>query len=68
MIGSLHTSEKSESTRQQLVFWTDQLKRAIQCRYGALGNDVNKVRRMLQHCRTVCRNPNGMDLVERKFI
>jgi hypothetical protein len=49
-------------------FWTDQLKRAILVRYGSVGNDIHVVRRLLQHTRTVLRNPNGMDRVEEKFI
>ena len=68
MVGNLHTTQPTESTQRQLVFWTHQLKRAIQCRYGALGNRVDTVRRMLQHCRTVTRNADGMDRVEHKFI
>ena len=51
-------------------FWTDQLKRAIQTRYGAVGNRVDVVRRLLHHTRTVRRNKDGMDLVkeQHKFI
>jgi len=71
LIAGLHTTaseDEKKTTHRQLVFWTDQLKRAVQCRYGPLGHDLGHVRRILQHCRIVCRQPNGMDLVEHKFI
>ena len=68
MMAHLHTTQPTESTQRQLIFWTNQLQRAVQCRYGALGNRIDRVRRMLQHCRTVTRHVDGMDRVQHKFI
>jgi hypothetical protein len=48
-------------------FWADQLKRAHMIRYGGLGQDVQVVRRVLQHSRTVLRQKNGWKTVDYAF-
>lgn len=73
LASSLHVASSSSLSPDSksivaVRFWTDQLKRAIQTRYGAVGNSVDTVRQLLQHTKTVLRNKNGMDLVEHKFI
>jgi hypothetical protein len=49
-------------------FWTDQLKRAILTRYGKVGGNIDIVRQLLQHTKSVMRHANGLDRVEHKFI
>lgn len=57
-----------EASQKALRFWTEQLKRVIMIRYGSVGHDIDTVRRLMQHTRTVLRNSNGMELVHHKFI
>lgn len=67
LISTIHVSSGGTETAQ-LRFWTEQLKRAVMIRYGATGNQLESVRRMMQHTRTVLRSKNGLDQVEHKFI
>jgi hypothetical protein len=70
------TTSSNDSDHPKLVaqsqaavrFWTEQLKRAILVRYGPVGHQIDVVRRLLHHSRTVLRNPDGMDRVQDKFI
>lgn len=61
----LHFLYELETNVTQRTFWADQLRRAVMTRYGALGNDINTVRRILQHTRTVLRQRNGLQHVQR---
>lgn len=54
-------------TMPKVRFWADQLKRAHMIRYGGLGQDVQVVRRVLQHSRTVLRQKNGWKTVDYAF-
>ena len=69
LASSLHTASiEPDKTIVAVRFWTEQLKRAILIRYGSVGNNVETVRKLLQHTRTILRNKDGMDKVEYKFI
>jgi hypothetical protein len=69
LASALHVDAEDQSqTIGQVRFWTDQLKRAVMVRYGPLGHSPERVRRMMQHTRTVLRQKDGMDAVQHKFI
>jgi hypothetical protein len=57
-----------KTTVMAVRFWTDQLKRAILTRYGKVGGNIDIVRQLLQHTKSVMRHANGLDRVEHKFI
>ena len=68
-MGVLHTLAGDKTkTLSKVRFWTEQLKRAVQIRYGALGNDLEQVRRAMQHSKTVLRNQQGLESVQFRFI
>lgn len=61
-------NNNKEQSMGAVRFWTEQLKRAILIRYGPVGDNIETVRRLLQHTKAVLRHPNGMDRVADKFI
>lgn len=69
LVGSVHTTAADQTkTLPKLKFWTEQIRRAIMIRYGSLGNDLDSVRKVMQHTRTVLRNRDGMESVKYHFI
>lgn len=58
----------ARDAQAKVRFWTEQLKRAHMLRYGSLGNDINHVRRVMQHSRTVLRQTHGWNAVEYSFL
>jgi hypothetical protein len=65
----MHVSS-SDQTKSivKVRFWTEQLKRAHMIRYGVLGNYVEHVRDIMKHTKIVLRKPNGLQMVQSKFI
>eukprot|EP00934_Nitzschia_sp_Nitz4_P003985 Nitzschia sp. Nitz4//scaffold23_size168460//64166//65497//NITZ4_002214-RA/size168460-processed-gene-0.220-mRNA-1//1//CDS//3329543620//3975//frame0 len=60
LIGALHTRAADQSkTLPKLRFWTEQVKQACMVRYGPMGQDIDSVRRMMQHTRQVLRTKDG---------
>jgi hypothetical protein len=59
----LHFLYELEPEASKRSFWADQLRRAVMVRYGSVGHDINHVRRLLQHTRTVLRQRHGMQQV-----
>lgn len=60
----LHFLYELEKDPKKRSFWADQLRRSVMTRYGAMGNDIEAVRRMLQHTRIVLRQRNGLLRIE----
>jgi len=58
-------SGQSAKSLAKLRFWTEQVKRAHLIRYGPLGNDLEKTRRILKHTQRVLRQPNGLEVAVR---
>ena len=58
----------ARDAQTKVRFWTEQLKRAHMLRYGNLGNDIDYVRRVMQHSRTVLRQTQGWNAVEYSFL
>eukprot|EP00956_Cyclotella_meneghiniana_P040040 scaffold185308_cov46-Cyclotella_meneghiniana.AAC.1 len=65
---SNNNNNNSKNTMVQIKFWTEQLKQAHMIRYGALGEDLECVRKVMKHTRVVLRNRNGWYMVEDRFI
>ena len=59
---------RQADAQAKVRFWTEQLKRAHMLRYGNLGQEIDFVRRVLQHSRTVLRQANGWNAVEYSFL
>jgi len=69
IMGMLHTAATDQSKKvQKLRFWTEQVKRACMIRYGSLGNDIESVRKVMQHTRQVVRNQDGFHQAKYPFI
>jgi hypothetical protein len=69
LVASVHTTSVDKTkTLPKLKFWTEQMKRAHMIRYGSLGNDLDSVRKVMQHTRTVLRNRDGMESVKFHFV
>jgi hypothetical protein len=70
LASALHVanSDHTSPTLSKVRFWTEQLKKTHMVRYGSLGENVDYVRKMMQHTRTVLRNRNGINLVAHKFV
>jgi hypothetical protein len=69
LVASVHTAAVDKTkTLPKLQFWTEQMKRAHMIRYGSLGNDLDSVRKVMHHTRTVLRNRDGMESVKHHFI
>jgi hypothetical protein len=69
LIASVHTAAVDKTkTLPKLQFWTEQMKRAHMIRYGSLGNNLDSVRKVMHHTRTVLRNRDGMESVKYHFI
>ena len=49
-------------------FWAGQLQKAHNCRYGRLGDKVDKLRDIMVHSRGVLRNRNGFESAKYCFI
>ena len=56
------------SSIKQVRFWTEQLKNFHMIRYGHMGNDLETVRKVLQHTKGVLRRPNGYAMAQFNFI
>eukprot|EP00956_Cyclotella_meneghiniana_P028069 scaffold64495_cov38-Cyclotella_meneghiniana.AAC.1 len=65
---SNNNNNSSKNTMVQIKFWTEQLKQAHMIRYGALGENLECVRKVMKHTRVVLRNRNGWYMVEDRFI
>lgn len=69
LIGKLHSQSSDQSkTLPKLRFWTEQVKQACMVRYGNMGNDIQTVRKMMQHTRVVLRTQGGMTRTQYPFI
>lgn len=55
-------------TRTTFQFWTRQLQVAHQIRYGTMGNDLEIVRRCLQHTQGILRRRNGIEAAQFAFL
>jgi len=62
-----HSADQTK-TLGKVQFWTEQLKRCHLTRYGALGDDVNRVRMIMKHTQQVLRNKRGREMVNYDFI
>ena len=61
LANSIHRNNDDKSKSIVKVrFWTEQMKRVHQTRYGKMGNDVEKMRRLLVHTKSVLRQRDGM--------
>lgn len=69
LIGIIHTASKDPNlTITNLRFWTTQVQKACMVRYGSLGNDIESVRKVMQHTRLVLRNKGGVEKSSYAFI
>lgn len=70
LVGKLHSQPGNDQSKTlpQLRFWTDQVKQACMIRYGNMGQDLESVRRIMQHTRMVLRTSEGMNRSEYAFI
>jgi hypothetical protein len=69
LVAFMHTAAVDKTnTPPKLQFWTEQMKQAHMIRYGNLGNDLDSVRKVMHHTRTVLRNRDGMESVKYHFI
>jgi hypothetical protein len=69
LITAIHSHQVDPTkTLPKLRFWTEQLKRAHMIRYGDLGNNIDTVRRVMKHTRTVLRTQNGITRAQFNFI
>lgn len=50
------------------AYWVEQLKQAHLIRYGSLGNNIENVRRVMQHTRMVSRTQSGMRNAVHHFL
>lgn len=63
-----HDHEGANKTLSQVRFWTEQLKKTVMTRYGRLGENLENVRYIMKHSRTVLRTRDGWYVVKDKFI
>ncbi|GAX10421.1 hypothetical protein FisN_21Lh119 [Fistulifera solaris] len=69
LIGTIHSATKERHlTVNKLRFWTAQVQKACMVRYGNLGNDIESVRKAMQHTRAVLRNKDGFAQSTHGFI
>ncbi len=68
-IGAIHSASKDQHlTVNKLRFWTTQVQKACMLRYGNLGNDIESVRKAMQHTRKVLRDKDGFVQSTHDFI
>lgn len=61
LANSIHRNNEDKSKSiMKIRFWTEQMKRTHQIRYGKFGDDVEKMRRLLVHTKSVLRQRDGM--------
>lgn len=60
--------DKITMVDKQVRFWTDQLKRTVQIRFGQLGNNIDSVRSAMQHTKLLLRKQDGINYVKYNFI
>jgi hypothetical protein len=70
LMGQIHSrpGHDQSKTLSQLRFWTEQLKQACMTRYGSLGQNIDHVRKIMQHSRLVLRTPDGLTCATYPFI
>jgi len=70
LISNIHGRPGNDTSKSlpKLNFWTEQLKAACMTRYGSMGNDVDAVRKVMQHTRLVLRTQDGMQRASYPFI
>lgn len=62
----LATQQKQK--RNLSKFWAGQLQKAHECRYGRLDNDVEQMRKLMVHSRSVLRRQEGFENAQFCFI
>ena len=65
---SIEGTQRDESGNKRTRFWTEQLKQAHLVRFGALGNDIDSVRKIMQHTKIVLRQKDGFIKSPLKFL
>ena len=63
-----HPGNDTSKTLPQVKFWTEQVKTACMTRYGKVGNDLDALRKLMQHTRLVLRTKHGMYRATYPFI
>lgn len=56
---TLDEMKDNNNGKKKTRFWTEQLKQAHLVRFGALGNDINNVRKTMRHTKVVLRQKDG---------
>ena len=51
-----------------LQYWTEQLKQTHMVRYGSLGQNIDHIRTVMKHTRTILRQQNGIQLISYPFL
>jgi hypothetical protein len=70
LISSIHNQSGNDTSKTlpKVKFWTEQVKVACMTRYGKMGNDLDAVRKIMQHTRLVLRTQDGMQRASYPFI